>query len=40
MYDAIIDHLKFTTNGGSLLSTMSVFPPKSKDNDGPRLFGD
>ena len=38
MLDAIMGHIEMATNGGSLRPVITVFPPRSPDGRGPRVW--
>ncbi len=38
MFQGLVDHLRFATNGGKIRSTISIFAPALPDNEGPRIW--
>ena len=38
MFDIILEHVRYATNGGNLRSTISVFPPRAKGEGDFRLY--
>ncbi|HLZ55696.1 MAG TPA: nitric oxide synthase oxygenase [Ktedonosporobacter sp.] len=38
IFDALVSHLRFATNGGKLRSTISIFAPPSPDQPGIRIW--
>ena len=38
MIETCFDHIKFATNNGNIISTITVFPPRKRGSKGPRVW--